>query len=83
MDEKKRREIQERDKYNGKRIGVNIKIARAFKEMKAETLAGLLGISPAAVSRMETGNRHPRITMLIRVAEAVDVTIEKLLEGTE
>ena len=44
-----------------------------------EKLAGKSGISAAAISHFETGKRLPSFENLIRLADAFDVSIDRLI----
>lgn len=54
-------------------IGNNIKLVRTLKEMKQETLAEKLGITQAAVSKMESSSTIDE-DQLDKVAEALGVS---------
>ncbi len=60
-------------------IGMNIKRLRLAKGLTQEQLAELLTISTAAVSKWETKNTYPDITMLFPLAEIFGVTVDELL----
>ena len=58
----------------GKRIREN----RIAKKMKARTLAQKIGITPAALSRIENGEVFPSSAILIRISEALEVPLSAL-----
>ncbi|MBQ4322620.1 MAG: helix-turn-helix transcriptional regulator [Clostridia bacterium] len=60
-------------------IGTNIKRLRIAKGLTQEQLAELLTISTAAVSKWESKNSYPDITMLFPLAEIFGVTVDELL----
>ena len=60
-------------------IGMNIKRLRLAKGLTQEQLAELLTISTAAVSKWESKNTYPDITMLFPLAEIFGVTVDELL----
>ena len=52
---------------------------RGEKGYTQERLAEMLGVSTAAVSKWETGNAYPDITLLPKIAEIFDVSVDYLL----
>ncbi|MGL5347223.1 MAG: helix-turn-helix domain-containing protein [Peptostreptococcaceae bacterium] len=61
-------------------IGNVIYKLRKQKGITQENLAKAIGISTAAVSKWETGNAYPDITLLSPIARFLDVTVDYLLE---
>ncbi len=59
-------------------IGARIMVLRKNKNMTQEALANMLGISPQAVSKWETGTTLPDILLLPIIAEALDTDINAL-----
>src|ERR1700722_15806739 len=62
-----------------RRLAGNI---RSFREMRALTQAELgqrAGIAGASISHFETGQRIPSLASLVKVADALDVSIDTLL----
>lgn len=60
-------------------IGMNIRRLRLAKGLTQEQLAELLMISTAAVSKWESRNTYPDITMLFPLAEIFGVSVDELL----
>lgn len=60
-------------------IGMNIKRLRIAKGLTQEQLAGLLTVSTAAVSKWESKNTYPNISMLFPLSEIFEVTVDELL----
>lgn len=60
-------------------IGKNIYKRRKDKGFTQEQLANELGISPAAVSKWETGSAYPDITLLTPLARLLNSTVDDLL----
>ncbi len=60
-------------------IGENIKRLRKEKKITQEQLAEILNISPAAVSKWETNETYPDITLLFPLAHYFLVTIDELM----
>jgi transcriptional regulator with XRE-family HTH domain len=61
---------------------INMKVERARKSMSQEKLADLVGIQKIQISRYETGMRTPRVETLIKIADALDISLD-LLVGRE
>ena len=65
------------------KIGSKIAELRKAKGMTQEQLALALGISAPAVSKWETDNSYPDITLLCPLARALDTSVDTLLEYDE
>ncbi len=52
---------------------------RTEKGYTQEQFAGMLGVSAAAVSKWERGNAYPDITLLPKIAEVFNVSVDYLL----
>lgn len=64
-------------------IGMKIAELRKAKGMTQEQLASALGISAPAVSKWETENSYPDITMLCPLARVLGTNVDTLLEYEE
>lgn len=64
-------------------IGSKIAKLRKAKGMTQEQLALALGISAPAVSKWETDNSYPDITLLCPLARALETNVDTLLEYEE
>lgn len=64
-------------------IGLNI--ARKCRELKLtqKQLAEMTELTEAGISRYISGQRLPRIDILLRIAEALSCTLDYLLYGVE
>ena len=62
------------------KIGEKIYALRKEKGVTQEKLAEFLGVSPPAVSKWETNQSYPDITLLPEIASYFDVTIDQLLD---
>ena len=71
-----RRESMELD-Y--KAIGKRIKIARINADMTQEHLSDLIELSPSHMSNIETGTAKVSLTTMVRIANALSVTVDDLL----
>ena len=63
------------------KIGTFLKTLRKEKNLTQEQLAEQLGVSNRTVSRWETGNNMPDISLLAVIAEFYDVSIPELITG--
>ena len=63
-----------------KNIGYRIKAAREAKGLTQEQLAELVDLSPMHMSVLERGVKPPKLETLIRIANALDVTADILLQ---
>jgi transcriptional regulator with XRE-family HTH domain len=72
------------DDLAGKRTGERIQILRERKGLTRPVLAGLVGMSASWLKGIERGSRlPPRLPLLVKVAEALDVGDLALLAGTD
>lgn len=60
-------------------IGYNIRRLRSEKGLTQEQLASLLGVTSAAVSKWESGQSLPDITMVMPLARVFEVTTDELM----
>lgn len=60
-------------------IGLRIKIARIKAKITQETLAVQVGLSPAHISNIETGNTKLSLPTIINIANALSVSVDELL----
>ena len=63
------------------KIGSFLKELRKEKGMTQEQLAEQLNTSNRSVSRWETGNNLPDLSMLIILAEYYDVDVREIIDG--
>ena len=64
-----------------RKIGEFLKRLRSEKELTQEQLAEKIGVSNRTVSRWETGNNLPDISMLIQLSEFYDIDIREIIDG--
>lgn len=64
-----------------KKIGNFLKNLRKEKGITQEMLAEKLNVSGRTVSRWETGNNMPDISLLIELAEFYDISIPEIVNG--
>lgn len=60
-------------------LGTNIKCFRKNKGFTQEELAGMLGVTPQAVSRWESEAGLPDVSMIVPIAQALNITTDALL----
>lgn len=64
-------------------IGKVIKQLRESKQLSQEVLSGLANIDRSHLSKIELGLRSPTITMLYRIADALEVNASDILKAVE
>lgn len=64
------------------KISETIKAKRRERELTQEELAGILGVTKAAVSKWETAESYPDITMLPQIAQFFHITMDELFGYT-
>lgn len=62
-------------------LGKRIAALRKEKELKQDDLAGMLDVSPQAVSKWENDQTCPDISLLPKLARILGVTVDELLSG--
>ncbi len=60
-------------------LGANIKLFRKNKGFTQEELAGMLGVTPQAVSRWESEVGLPDVSMIVPIAQSLNITTDALL----
>ena len=73
--------MQESEKPVVRQVGERIARLRRSKGWKQKELASQIGCSLQQVSKLERGCWMPRVSVLVRVAEAFNVTADYLLTG--
>jgi transcriptional regulator with XRE-family HTH domain len=71
------------DEAAAKRLGRNLFIARRRAGFSQEELGALACLHRTEIGMVENGIRLPRVDTLIKLATALDVRAESLLEGIE
>lgn len=66
---------------DSKKIGAFLKRLRSEKGITQEQLAEILGVSGRTVSRWETGNNLPDLSILVQISEFYDVEIKEIFNG--
>lgn len=60
-------------------IGINVKRLRTKAHIKKKTFALMVGIGRPFLDRIESGIADPRISIIVRMADALETTPEQLL----
>lgn len=66
-----------------KNLALNIKIERIKKHLPQEKLAELSDISTKHITKIENERVTPSIYLVYRIAHALNVTIDKLLQKVD
>lgn len=64
-----------------KKIGGFLKQLRREKELTQEQLAEILNVSGRSVSRWETGNNMPDLSIIVEISEFYQVDIREIIDG--
>jgi len=74
--------VEDADMDNAiQRFGENVRRARHERGWTQEDLSARTGLAVVQISRIERGKREIRLTTLIRLLDAFDVSPETLLSG--
>ena len=60
-------------------LAENIKYLRGQAEMTQRDLAEIVELSPSAIGMWESGTREPELSMIIKLAELFEVTLDELV----
>ncbi|SMB98015.1 Helix-turn-helix [Thermanaeromonas toyohensis ToBE] len=66
-----------------KKLGERLRKAREAKGLTQAQLGALLNVSDATINRYEKGQRSPDPEMLVKLAEALNVSTDYLLTGKQ
>ena len=64
-------------------VGDRIRLCRQKLGLKQDSLAKNAGMSKGFLSEVETGNRNPSADYLLRIANALGVSLDFLMKGGE
>ena len=64
-------------------IAEKIKKYRKERDLTQEALASVLGVSPQAISKWETGDGYPDVTLLPSIANYFEITVDELIGNDE
>ena len=68
---------------NFKRIGIHIKDMRDIKGISQERLAEKTGLSAKYISHIETAAKKASLESIVKIADALDITVDRLLKGIQ
>lgn len=66
-----------------RQLGRRVRRRRHFLDLSQEALAGRAGIHHTQISLYENGQRMPLTATLVRLAAALEVSVDQLLVGIE
>lgn len=66
--------------FNQRRLGLNIRHYRHTRHLTQCKLAEMAGCSTNSLSRLEHGTQLPSVSLLFRLARALDCHVHELLE---
>jgi transcriptional regulator with XRE-family HTH domain len=64
-------------------FAANLKRIRKWRTYSQEFLAEQSGIHASEISRLEKGEREPRLTTITKLADGLSVSVSTLLEGVD
>ncbi|HEX2160967.1 MAG TPA: helix-turn-helix transcriptional regulator [Thermoleophilaceae bacterium] len=62
-------------------FGANLAFERKRRALSMNALARLAGTHASEISRLERGQRDPRLSTMVRVSRALEVPLADLLRG--
>ncbi len=62
-----------------KNFSTNIRVERVRKKLKQEKLAEMADITPEYLARIEAGKYNPSLAVVVNLAEALEISIDKLI----
>jgi transcriptional regulator with XRE-family HTH domain len=71
------------DREAGERLGRNLWRARRRAGYSQEELGALTGLHRTEIGLVEQGKRLPRVDTLMKLAGALDIGVETLVDGIE
>ena len=63
-------------------FATNLRVERARKKITQERLAEMADITPEYLARIEAGKYNPTLVVVVKLAEALDINIDKLIFKT-
>lgn len=67
------------DEQTLKELGIRIRDLRTDAGMSQEQLCEAAGVDRAYISQIEGGTRNPSVSVVVRIADALGVTVSELL----
>jgi transcriptional regulator with XRE-family HTH domain len=75
--------MEEFDRRLTRQLGLRIRRRRQYLELSQEALAERAGICRTQISLLELGQRMPLTVTLVKLAAALEVSVDQLLVGIE
>jgi transcriptional regulator with XRE-family HTH domain len=69
------------EKESIEEFGKKIRNLRTSKKLSMQTLANLADIELSQVHRIETGKINPKLITILRLAKALNISVETLFKG--
>src|SRR5438552_18824772 len=63
----------------GKKFRTNLRALREMRGLTQAEMGARAGIAPASISHFETGQRVPALDSLVKLADALEVSVDTLL----
>ena len=70
--------VQSNEKEELKSFGNNLRRIRMEKKLSMETLANMAEIELSQIFRIETGKINPKLTTVLKIAKALDISPREL-----
>ena len=67
-------------KDEAKRLGTNLKRIRTKQSINKIEIAKTLGVDRSFVSNIENGKNNPTLSTIIKLAQALDVSVDELFK---
>jgi transcriptional regulator with XRE-family HTH domain len=74
--------MSDRDKSPAVALGESVRAERRLQGKTTRELARLAGLHASQISRLENGLADAKVSTVVRVARALQVTVAQLIEGT-
>lgn len=68
---------------NPQTLGERLRLYRCRKHMSRKELAECVGVTPSTISNYENDKTSPNMLRLVKIAQALDVTISMLMHARE
>jgi transcriptional regulator with XRE-family HTH domain len=65
---------------SARKLGMNIKRIRLTKKMSQGDICRELGIDRSYMSNIESGNKNPTLSSIIKIAKTLGVSVSELLK---
>lgn len=69
--------------FYGKKLGSRIQLLRKGMSMTLAQLGNKTGVTHVQIRNYESGEQIPNAVIIVRIAEALDTTVEYLIKGDD